>query len=219
MMLKGMYLVMNISKDNARSLLLMVAIFLVSCTTNGQQKGASVSKGLVTSKAFKEYLSHYDDKESTIYSEKRFYTLIGEDAFLNCKPGEFYIVYLYRKQQDTTCYVYVLKFMGEYVVSSVKHFNSKFPFYRIKKGEKESKKRFDLASSTKIVNKDDILGLRKILDRYVGSNQNTMPPYDSPTRVGYYFNGKDYFPLTDYKLGIDGMNEVDNALRSSDLFK
>lgn len=195
-----------------------ILINVSSCSQEGKQK--AISGGFVNSKAFKDYLSNYTGQEDSItFSDSRLLSLIGEDAFLDAENYDYYVIYFFKGLQDSTYYIYTLKSTSQITVSSVKWFPYGYPIY-LKKGEEEPMERFNINTSTKIIDGIKAKTIIQKLDEAIIRSKNQFPTnYDIDLRNVYYYNGKDYFFINDYKLEEPEMDSLDLLIRNSEIFR
>lgn len=191
-------------------LILNICFCLPGCSQQKEQASRSSESSFVESKAFQDYLQYYTgNEESTIYSEKRLLTLIGEEAFLHCKIYDYYIVYFYKAFQDSIYYVYTIKSVDEISMGSVKKFKYGYPIY-LKKGDSESLLQFKVDVLSKIADEKIVKTILNAHDEAIKKATKGIPSeYDAPLRNIYYFDGHDYHFINDYQVGESLMNELD----------
>lgn len=216
-----MFMTMILLKNNQllQILLLCGAIYyIVGCSEDINEED---QKEFINSKVYKEYLSYYDNKDEIIYHDKKFLTILGESSFLDCSNYDFYMIYLYSDEKDNNSLLYTLSSIEGMVVSSIKKFNIRDSLFRFKISKQELNRRLQFNISTKIIEKNKWMNCKSKLDEAVKkiTKNGILSEYHAPTRTIYYYDGRDYYALSDQMISKENMDEIDKFIRESDIWK
>ncbi len=193
----------------------MFAFLVCECYSQVIKADAS-KKGFLNSTSYRNYLSKYKNHDEILYSDKRFFNIIGEEPFLYNSGYSFYAIYLYAPKGDSALNIYVLKsFDGVTTFSMKKISNSKNLFY-VKKNDKRIFQPFKIATSIKILTNNDYQNIGIFLEKSVKGIKDRLPSdSDQPFRFLFYFNGNEYYRISNYQVDNNTMTKLDSLFRKS----
>jgi len=178
------------------------------------------NNGFINSKTYKEYLSHYPDKESISTSDERLFNILQEGEFLYNSNFDFYAIYLY-VPNGGNWQCNSLKYRNTIAVSSSRNFSSLKNSFNGHKSSKSADTIYSIGTTfTRVVTKEDIEAFRDKLTNAVKEIKPNAPSaYSTPYRMVLYFDGKEYYRLSDQQLDQKTLGELDTLFRLSPIFK
>ena len=191
----------------------------IACNSKVGKKEAT-SIGLLNSKTYHLYLNYYENKTKIQNYDIGFFNLIGEEGFLFAEKYKIYAVYLYSSSSDTgsnNLKIYTLKFKDNMGIASFKEIaKMNYPFDTKKQDTKEAF--FKMKVLSRIV---DISYIKKFKEEIPLKDIKERPPenFNSDYRFLFYYDGNNYYRLSNQQVDEKTLNEIDSLFRKSSIFK
>ena len=206
----------NLINTKTRILLGLITLCFFACNPIIKKQKLS-PVGYLNSETYKELIAHYENKEIIKYSDKRFFNLISEEGFLFAERYNFYAIYLYQTSSESELYVYVLKFTNDIGIASFKEIEkTRGLFYKSQKSTPEYP--FKIKMLSRIIDNAEIKRFKKLIPL---KEIQERPPENiySPFRFLFYYDGNNYYRLSNQQVDEKTLNEIDNLFRKSSIFK
>lgn len=188
------------------------------CHSQTQTSNRSTG-GFLNSSSYREYLGKYENKSEVLFSDKRFFNLIGEEAFLYDSHYSSYLIYL-SGSTDKDVTFYILKSKDRVSTATVKQIKQTDHLFYAKKNESYNKLSFKISSSSKIIDDNEAVKFNGMLSSYKKQIKERLPESsDSSVKFLYYFDGNKYYRISNFQIEPKAMIELDNLFKKSQLFQ
>jgi|GEM_PF-1855818 len=195
----------------------LMILNLSACNLNSEKQSVS-QVGLLNSPTYKEYLNSYEDKEKVQDYDRKFFNLIGEEAFLNAETYDFYAVYLTQTIENRSMVLYILKQKSGISIATLdKVSNSDFMTFATFQNDLDIVIHRDVFS--RIVKDAEIQKFKKKISLALPQIEERVPEDNhSLFRLLFYFDGNNYYRLSNQQISEEQMSGIDTLFRNAKIF-
>lgn len=197
--------------------LLISSFLLFSCKTNNEK----IEPLFLNSKTFGEKLKYSSDSLTELYGTKSLLSLLNEEEFLNAGSYDFYGVYLFKDPSpDSLHQIYTLKSKDGMHTASLKTY-SIFQIAQLANQNRMSEASV-YQTIFRVVPKTVIMEFKERLNIATNNVHEDRPPQNfvhKPNRFLFYFDGKEYYRLSDFQVEENIVEMIDSLFRHSEIFK
>lgn len=199
-------------------------LWMMSCKNTNVKE---VSEGYLNSDTYKAFLradkidANYtkEDLYNADYSVKRMFMLLGDEAFLYNSDYDFYAVYMCMHRGRDTIDYFILKSKDSIYSLSHKKVVNAHDFLYVKKNEDDllNKKSYNIDVNTEILEAQKMQSFNTVFNKKVSllSPETKYFDYDGgQLRCIYLFDKKDYYFITEHKVPVKVMDQIDSFYRS-----